>query len=439
MGVVHRDLKPEVGFWCTSGLPFRTNRAYSNIDRLFQNILTLPPQEHPPSPVPASIVHDLSKPTIISNAATQPAPPLLPLPYPHPASLTIKLADFGLATTLGFPPSSFLHPLKTQCGSFPYVAPEILVGSDQRGYGYEVDIWSLGVIAYVLLSGHFPFRPEAYSSKDPDGHVDGDPHAPRPESTRRMLDRIMEGGWKKAMTGESWDGVSKEGKEWVQRCLETDPGRRWDAEAAKSAAWFRTRLEGDETISGDQEPSMQFEDTKSAENGRWSRVFDKMGEALSGNKTGPEELSTSTPSPSIGSESRRGGPMDLKEGPSLDGETASISHADNNHTQRQTTSQKIGEWWNHFVHGDWSTEAATGPPDSDTEQEQQQVVETAPGSEDGRLPPLSVKTRKPTSQDLHSPKPGSSWNPKHLVHRIRVHAWERRKLKEERMKDVDTV
>ncbi|OMJ93535.1 hypothetical protein SteCoe_3513 [Stentor coeruleus] len=62
---------------------------------------------------------------------------------------TIKLADFGL--------SKFAGPNDTQnlaCGTLGYVAPEVLI---QSGYNCKVDIWSIGVITYLLLRGRLPF------------------------------------------------------------------------------------------------------------------------------------------------------------------------------------------------------------------------------------------------------------------------------------------
>jgi polo-like kinase 1 len=45
---------------------------------------------------------------------------------------------------------------RSVCGTPIFIAPEILEG--KVGYSYEVDIWSLGVVTYVLLFGKFPFE-----------------------------------------------------------------------------------------------------------------------------------------------------------------------------------------------------------------------------------------------------------------------------------------
>lgn len=67
--------------------------------------------------------------------------------------MNIKLVDFGFANYF-----DLTNPLKTFCGSPPYAAPEIFVG--KKYYGPEIDIWSLGVILYVLVSASLPFDSE---------------------------------------------------------------------------------------------------------------------------------------------------------------------------------------------------------------------------------------------------------------------------------------
>ena len=63
-----------------------------------------------------------------------------------------KIVDFGLSKIIG-PNETSLDPF----GTLSYVAPEVLL---QKPYGKEVDIWSLGVISYLLLSRVLPFDDE---------------------------------------------------------------------------------------------------------------------------------------------------------------------------------------------------------------------------------------------------------------------------------------
>ncbi|XP_036284212.1 serine/threonine-protein kinase SIK3 isoform X1 [Pipistrellus kuhlii] len=66
------------------------------------------------------------------------------------ANLNIKIADFGFSNL--FTPGELL---KTWCGSPPYAAPELFEGKEYDGP--KVDIWSLGVVLYVLVCGALPF------------------------------------------------------------------------------------------------------------------------------------------------------------------------------------------------------------------------------------------------------------------------------------------
>ncbi|KAJ2806311.1 Serine/threonine-protein kinase [Coemansia guatemalensis] len=104
----------------------------------------------------------------------------------------VKLIDFGLANF--FDGHSLMD---TFCGSLPYTAPEILRGDAY--VGPEVDVWSLGVLLYVMMTGHFPFE---------------DPAQPR------NYDRIMAGDF--ALPAS----MSRALQELLVRMLEPAPLRR---------------------------------------------------------------------------------------------------------------------------------------------------------------------------------------------------------------------
>lgn len=67
----------------------------------------------------------------------------------------VKITDFGLSNLRGA--DTVAELLYTQCGTPHYVAPEI-IRSAERGYsGAKMDIWSCGIILFVLLAGYHPF------------------------------------------------------------------------------------------------------------------------------------------------------------------------------------------------------------------------------------------------------------------------------------------
>jgi calcium/calmodulin-dependent protein kinase I len=103
----------------------------------------------------------------------------------------------------------------TTCGSPIYVAPEVLKA---EGYGKEVDMWSVGVITYLMLAGFPPFMSE---------------------QTAEMFDMIL--STRHEYPEEYFGAVSAEAKAFIDGCLEKDPTRRLTAAAASKAPWLNGR------------------------------------------------------------------------------------------------------------------------------------------------------------------------------------------------------
>ena len=72
--------------------------------------------------------------------------------HTHPnANPILKIIDFGFSITV--PPDK---KLQIFCGTPSYMAPEIV--SKKEYYGPPVDVWSAGIVLYLMLVGHFPFK-----------------------------------------------------------------------------------------------------------------------------------------------------------------------------------------------------------------------------------------------------------------------------------------
>jgi len=118
----------------------------------------------------------------------------------------IKIADFGLSKDVE------TGNLQTSCGTPSYVAPEVLLGGQ---YDNEVDIWSTGVIAYVLLCGFTPFY--------------GD-------NQRQLFERILHA--KFDFPSPEWDEISPAAKDFIKKILVVNPAERMTAEQALSHPWI---------------------------------------------------------------------------------------------------------------------------------------------------------------------------------------------------------
>uniref|UniRef100_A0A0N5AD50 non-specific serine/threonine protein kinase n=1 Tax=Syphacia muris TaxID=451379 RepID=A0A0N5AD50_9BILA len=125
----------------------------------------------------------------------------------------LKLTDFGFAKHVS---SSAVKSLETPCYTPYYAAPEVL-GSER--YDKSCDMWSIGVVMYILLCGFPPFF-----------SANGLPMSPG------MKNRIRTG--KYAFPSPEWDKVSAAGKDLIKRLLQTDPSERYTIEQTMNHMWI---------------------------------------------------------------------------------------------------------------------------------------------------------------------------------------------------------
>eukprot|EP00227_Mantoniella_beaufortii_P020022 CAMPEP_0197599988 /NCGR_PEP_ID=MMETSP1326-20131121/32457_1 /TAXON_ID=1155430 /ORGANISM="Genus nov. species nov., Strain RCC2288" /LENGTH=332 /DNA_ID=CAMNT_0043167031 /DNA_START=173 /DNA_END=1171 /DNA_ORIENTATION=+ len=125
-------------------------------------------------------------------------------------SAIVKIADFGLARFY-----AGNSELRTICGSPLYVAPEILdIRSSSETYTPAVDMWSIGVILYILLSGNFPF-----------GNDD----------EQVLFQKILSGDY--SMNDSIWNYISDGAKDCVKQLLTVDTSARMTVSEALHHPW----------------------------------------------------------------------------------------------------------------------------------------------------------------------------------------------------------
>mmetsp|Transcript_28144 Transcript_28144/g.49885 ORF Transcript_28144/g.49885 Transcript_28144/m.49885 type:complete len:568 (+) Transcript_28144:74-1777(+) len=119
----------------------------------------------------------------------------------------LKMIDFGFSKFF----DSKGGRLKTSCGTMAYVAPEVL---GKGGYTSQCDLWSMGVIVFVLLSGRMPFRGK---------------------SEEQARD-IKKGNY--SFKNEHWGNISAVAMEFTRSLLEPNPAKRLTSKQALQHRWI---------------------------------------------------------------------------------------------------------------------------------------------------------------------------------------------------------
>lgn len=120
----------------------------------------------------------------------------------------IILVDFGLSVVSPDPVTGII-------GTTEYMAPEIF---SMQPYGKEVDMWSLGVVAYILLCGYQPFMGEK----------------------SMLIKRIRAGAF--AFHEQYWVNMSPESKDFISSLLTTDVSKRMTATQALKHKWVSSKI-----------------------------------------------------------------------------------------------------------------------------------------------------------------------------------------------------
>ena len=118
----------------------------------------------------------------------------------------IKIIDFGTCEILK------KKKLTEQIGTSFYIAPEVL----KNGYNEKCDLWSCGVILYILLCGSPPF----YGKNE-----------------KEIFKRILDGNF--TFRHKIWNKISTEGKNLVLKLLQVNPTKRISAKEALEDVWFQ--------------------------------------------------------------------------------------------------------------------------------------------------------------------------------------------------------
>jgi len=130
----------------------------------------------------------------------------------------LKIGDLGSAAFL--PPGRSIGDGQL-VGTAEYMAPELMRGLQ---YGHEVDVYSAGVVLYLMLSGCLPY--------DHDEDADF-------TQAKSLLDKVTRGAL--VLSGLCWDEIHSDAKDLVAKMLDTEPSQRIPVAEALVHPWIQSQ------------------------------------------------------------------------------------------------------------------------------------------------------------------------------------------------------
>ncbi|XP_017465101.1 PREDICTED: calcium/calmodulin-dependent protein kinase type 1 isoform X1 [Rhagoletis zephyria] len=149
----------------------------------------------------------------------------------------IMISDFGLSKM------EDSGIMATACGTPGYVAPEVLA---QKPYGKAVDVWSIGVISYILLCGYPPF----YDEND-----------------ANLFAQILKGEFE--FDSPYWDEISESAKHFIQNLMCVNVEKRYTCKQALAHPWISGNAASNKNIHGTVSEQLKKNFAKS----RWKQAY----------------------------------------------------------------------------------------------------------------------------------------------------------------------
>uniref|UniRef100_A0A336JXH2 Calcium/calmodulin-dependent protein kinase type 1 n=1 Tax=Culicoides sonorensis TaxID=179676 RepID=A0A336JXH2_CULSO len=149
----------------------------------------------------------------------------------------IMISDFGLSKM------EDSGIMATACGTPGYVAPEVLA---QKPYGKAVDVWSIGVISYILLCGYPPF----YDEND-----------------ANLFAQILKGEFE--FDSPYWDEISDSAKDFIQHLMCVNVEKRYTCKQALAHPWISGNAASSKNIHGTVSEQLKKNFAKS----RWKQAY----------------------------------------------------------------------------------------------------------------------------------------------------------------------